>query len=262
MLSALKKVRRTLRARRAELRTVIARRFRRAASLDERLRDRIRKRINALGTTYEDGNSNVIGHTYHPIYFPEFRSVPAHRAACESRLGLIVADLELCQGDWILDVGANVGYFAFGLADRGAIVEAYESESDTFEIGAALARLHDANVLYVNRAMSMGTLPLLRPRYRATLLLSVFHWIIKQEGEEQAVKVLQDLVSRSERLYFEVPCISNDAMFRHPWFSSYDSVQAFFKRELPLCEIVRLGDDEEWAGRVLWRIRSKSGCDD
>lgn len=256
-MAVLRALTRRLSTRRAELKTLLARRFGPSRSREERLHARIRARVKALGATYEDGNSNLVGYTYHPIFFPGFDSVPAHRAACDARLDAIIGDLQPRAGDWILDVGANVGYFSFGLAERGAFVEAYEAESDTFEIGAALAQLHDANVIYVNRSVSARALPLLRPRYRAVLLLSVFHWIVKQEGESQALAVLRDLLRRSERLYFEVPCDSGDALYRHAWFSSPENVQAFFARELPSFEATRLGEDGDWAGRVLWRIRSR-----
>jgi SAM-dependent methyltransferase len=225
-----------------------------AASAEERLKARIRARIRRLGRIYEDGNSDLVGYTYHPIYYKGFGSVPAHRSECDARLAAIMHDLHPQPGDWVLDVGANVGYFAFGLAQAGARVEAWEVESDTFEIGAALARLHQADVLYVNQGLSRRTLRLLRPRYRAVLVLSVFHWIVKQEGADDAIAVLRDLMDCAERLYFEVPCYAADAQFKHPWFASRHSLAAFFEEALPEFTVVPLLEDARWMDRVLWRI--------
>jgi 2-polyprenyl-3-methyl-5-hydroxy-6-metoxy-1,4-benzoquinol methylase len=81
-------------------------------------------RVKELGRTYEDGNSDLLGYTYHPIPFAGFEHVNAHRDECDARLRAILDALKVRPGDWILDVGANVGFFAFSLARLGAIVEA------------------------------------------------------------------------------------------------------------------------------------------
>ena len=92
------------------------------------LRRRIMSRIKELGRWYEDGNSDLLAFTYHPIPFPEFEHIKCHRREVESRLQAILTRLQVAKGDWILDIGANVGYFAFSLERLGAMVEAYESQ--------------------------------------------------------------------------------------------------------------------------------------
>jgi hypothetical protein len=235
--------------------TAIYRKFLRDQGEEGRLRRRIHERIRRLGRTYEDGNSDLIGYTYHPIPFEGFGTVRSHRAMCESRLRAILDNLVIEPGDWVLDIGANVGYFAFSLARLGALVEAYEVQSDTFEIGAALSKLHEADVLFINKAMSTATLRFLRPHYRVTLLLSIFHWIVKQEGEVGATQLLQDLCRRSEALFFEAPCNEDDAMYKHHWFSTEESCEEFLQTALPFAQITRLQTDDDWQGRILWMIK-------
>ena len=147
-----------------------------------------------------------------------------------------------------------MGFFAFSLDGRGAFVEAYEPHSATFEIGAALAKLHESNVLYVNRGVSVAGLRLLRAHYRAVLLLSVFHWIVKQEGEAGASHILRDLAGRADMVFFEVPCEAGEAMFKHPRFSSRESVEGYLREILPAARLTLLAQDDSWGARLLYKI--------
>jgi len=220
-------------------------------SEEKELRHRIRDRVRELGRWYEDGNSDLMAHTYHPIPFPEFEHIKCHRSEVESRLRAILTRLHVTKGDWILDIGANVGFFAFSLERQGAMVEAYELNSATFEIGAALSKLHKANVLYINKALGRESLAYLRPHYKAVLLLSVFHWIVKQEGRDDAAAVLRDLARRADMIFFEVPTSSSDGMFQDELFASPEAIESFLRETLPGVVFDELASNDEWGGRSL-----------
>jgi hypothetical protein len=237
------------------LRTSGYRALRPDAAEAARLRARVLARVRELGRTYEDGNSDLLGYTYHPIPFEGFEHLNAHRPECDERLRAILDAVTIRPGDWVLDVGANVGFFAFSLARLGAIVEAYEPHSASFEIGAALSKLYRSDVLYINRGLSEAGLRYLRPRYRAILLLSVFHWIVKQDGDEAAERVLRDLAGRADVVFFEVPASPVDGMFRNLNFVSRASLEAYLARVLPDATIVALSEDDAWAARPLYAIR-------
>jgi len=166
-------------------------------------------------------------------------------------LQAILTRLHVAKGDWILDIGANVGFFAFSLERQGAMVEAYELNSATFEIGAALSKLHKANVLYINKALGRESLPYLRPHYKAILLLSVFHWIVKQEGREGAAAVLRDLARRADLIFFEVPTSTSDGMFQDELFASKEAIESFLGETLPGVTFRELASDDGWGGRFL-----------
>lgn len=220
-------------------------------SEEEQLRRRILSRIKELGRWYEDGNSDLMAFTYHPIPFAEFEHIKCHRSEVDLRLKAILTRLQVAEGDWILDVGANVGYFAFSLERQGAMVEAYELNSTTFEIGAALSKLHKAKVLYINKGLSRESLPYLRSHYKAILLLSVFHWIVKQEGREGAATVLRDLAQRADLIFFEVPTSSSDGMFQDELFASKEAIANFLGETLPGATFRELACDDGWGGRFL-----------
>jgi hypothetical protein len=221
----------------------------------ERLRARVLARVRELGRTYEDGNSDLLGYTYHPIPFEDFDHLNAHRPECDARLQAILGALTIRPGDWVLDVGANVGFFAFSLARLGAIVEAYEPHSASFEIGAALSKLYRSDVLYINRGLSESGLRYLRPRYRAVLLLSVFHWVVKQNGDKAAARVLRDLVDRADVVFFEVPASPVDGMFHNRDFVSRSAIEAYLARVLPGATIEALSEDDAWSARPLYALR-------
>ena len=143
------------------------------------------------------------------------------------------------------------GFFAFSLERQGAMVEAYELNSATFEIGAALSKLYKANVLYINKPLGRESLPFLRPHYKAILLLSVFHWIVKQEGREGAATVLRDLAQRADLIFFEVPTSSSDGMFQDELFASKETIESFLRDTLPGVACHELACDDGWGGRFL-----------
>ena len=226
---------------------------------DELLRERIRSRINELGKRYEDGNSDLIEHTYHPIPFPGFEKIKSHRTEMANRLLCIQRKLGDANGSWILDIGANVGFFAFSLAKEGYIVEAYELNSATFEIGAALSKLFASNVIYINKAIGLKAVPYLRPHYKAVLMLSVFHWIVKQEGVDGATKLLAEIARRTDQIFFETPCSDSEGMFQHEIFNSQSSVEAYLSDALPKAKISILSKDESWGERNLYSLDT-SNC--
>jgi hypothetical protein len=221
---------------------------------ENELRRRIMSRVKELGRWYEDGNSDLMAFTYHPIPFPGFEHIKCHRREAELRLQAILTRLHVAKGDWILDIGANVGFFAFSLERQGAMVEAYELNSGTFEIGAALSKLHKTNVLYINKALGRESLPYLRPHYKAILLLSVFHWIVKQEGRMGAAAVLRDLARRADLIFFEVPTSPSDGMFQDELFASKEAIENFLRETLPGVTCRELACDDGWGARSLLLI--------
>jgi hypothetical protein len=233
------------------LRTRLFRAFGRRRSEEEELRQRVLNRVKELGHWYEDGNSDLVEYTYHPIPFLGYEHVRCHRREVELRLEAILTRLSVVKGDWILDIGANVGFFAFSLERLGATVEAYEPNSPSFEIGAALSKLYRANVLYINKPFNRESLQYLRSHYKAILLLSVFHWIVKQEGRDGAAAVLQDLSRRADLIFFEVPTSSSDGMYQHEIFASKEAIETFLRDTLPGVIFLELAYDEEWGGRFL-----------
>jgi len=222
----------------------------------KRVIESIRRKVKALGSRYEDGNSNCRGYTYHPIVFPEFNNVAYHRdvSGCDERLKAMLSAVEIREGDRVLDVGANVGFFSFSMAKKGAIVDSVELQSESFEIGAALAKLYDMNVSYINKPISRKLLHHLDNSYKCALLLSVVHWVMKQCGREETIELLRDIAQRSEIIFFEVPSTAEDGMVVHEDFTSLKKVKSFLVEALPEHNATELLIGEKWGNRVLFKI--------
>jgi hypothetical protein len=216
----------------------------------------IREKIRNLGKQYEDGNSNCIGYTYHPIYFDEFSDVSCHRgeSACRERLDCIEKEVHIESGDRVLDIGANVGFFAFSFASKGAVVDAIEAQTESFEIGSALAKQNSAHVYYINKPISVRVLDDLDHRYKVALLLSVLHWVMKQEGRLETIKILRAVVSRADTVFLEVPADPSDGMVFHEEFSNLENVRRFLSEALPDHEIKEILQSREWGHRPLFKI--------
>jgi hypothetical protein len=75
------------------LRTRLFRAIGRRGTEEKELRRRIMNRVKELGRWYEDGNSDLMAFTYHPIPFPEFEHIKCHRREVESRLQAILTSL-------------------------------------------------------------------------------------------------------------------------------------------------------------------------
>jgi hypothetical protein len=223
---------------------------------DEKIDSLIRKKIKTLGRQYEDGNSNCIGYTYHPIYFRDLGNVSCHRgeSACRERLECIEKEVEVNPGDRVLDVGANVGFFSFALASQGAIVDAIEAQTESFEVGAALSKKYDATVYFVNKPVSVEVLNHLDHHYKISLLLSVLHWVMKQEGKQKTIEILRAVADRSEMIFVEVPSDPSDGMVFHEEFSSLDNVRKFLTEALPDHDIEEILQNREWGNRSLFKI--------
>jgi len=81
--------------------------------------------------------------------------------------------------------------------------------------------------------------------------LSVFHWIVKQEGREGAAAILRNLARRADMIFFEVPTSSSDGMFQDELFASQEAVASFLRETLPGAACDELACDDEWGGRLL-----------
>ena len=238
------------------LKTKVLRKILPERNADQKALRDIKKKVKRLGSRYEDGNSNCRGYTYHPIVFDDFSQVSYHRdvSGCEERFRAILEDIHIKPGDRVLDVGANVGYFAFSLAKHGAIVDAVELQTDSFEIGASLAKMYNMDVCYLNKPISRQLLAHLDNQYKCVLLLSVIHWVMKQCGREETIELLREIARYSDTIFFEVPSTPEDGMVTHEDFLSIGGVKEFLAEAFPEFTVEELLTGTNWRKRVLFKI--------
>ncbi|MFE4699116.1 hypothetical protein ACFRIC_18810 [Streptomyces sp. NPDC056738] len=101
-----------------------------------------------------------------------------------------------------LDVGANVGYFPIKLAQRGIPSVALESDPKCVRTAmTAVRRNRLNNVAVMDLELGPGTLALV-PATDCTLLLSVWHHMVRELGLEAATDLLRGLWNRTGKVMF------------------------------------------------------------
>ena len=129
-----------------------------------------------------------------------------------------------------MDIGANVGWFTFALANRGIHVVAIERHPRHYRTLLYLAkRLKADNVTVMVAELNLVTSPLL-PRTDCVLFLSVWHHIVRELGLTAATEILATLWEHTNQvLFFETGERELDPKFGLPtmdpnslsWLTSY-----------------------------------------
>jgi len=101
-----------------------------------------------------------------------------------------------------LDVGANVGYFPIQLAKRGIPSVALESDPKCVRTAMTAVRRNKLdNVAVMHLEFRPDTLALL-PSTDCTLLLSLWHHLVRELGLDAATQLLQGLWTRTGKVMF------------------------------------------------------------
>jgi hypothetical protein len=101
-----------------------------------------------------------------------------------------------------LDVGANVGYFPIKLASRGVPTVALESEPKYVRTAAtAVRRNRLTNVAVMELELRPDTIGLL-PATDCTLVLSLWHHLVREQGINTATELLREVWARTGKVMF------------------------------------------------------------
>ncbi|MFH9015620.1 hypothetical protein ACH4C6_30150 [Streptomyces sp. NPDC017943] len=101
-----------------------------------------------------------------------------------------------------LDVGANAGYFPIMLGRRGVAAVALEAEPKYARTAAtAVRRNRLTNVAIMELELRPDTVGLL-PAADCTLVLSVWHHLVRLQGLETATALLRDVWARTGKVMF------------------------------------------------------------
>ncbi|WP_143074830.1 hypothetical protein [Streptomyces mangrovisoli] len=152
--------------------------------------DEVRLRLDAL----PDG-------IYQPV--PGIRVRKAKRSVgTGSRWAAMAPVVERLKVETALDVGANVGYFPIRLAQRGIASVALEADPKCVRTAmTAVRRNRLDNVAVTSLEFRPDTLGLL-PATDCTLLLSLWHHLVREMGFGTATDLLRGLWSRTGKVMF------------------------------------------------------------
>lgn len=104
----------------------------------------------------------------------------------------------------VLDIGCNIGYFTFSMAQRGGFCLGIDVSRNDLMVAQALATLHQVgNVAFSELRIEPENASTL-PRADVVICLSVFHHWVHRYGEETASKIMRGIADSACRyLVFE-----------------------------------------------------------
>ena len=121
---------------------------------------------------------------------------------CYDRLDTIKKVLSSHPISSALDIGCNVGFFSFSLAEQGIPVVGVEMDRKFFRTACyAKKRIGLKNIGFLNLEIDNDTAVLL-PKTDLILLLSVWHHWVKYHGLDSATKLLNTIWKKSNRMMF------------------------------------------------------------
>lgn len=146
------------------------------------------------------------GDLYHPVPFYEFRNLRTmtNGKTPYRRLAMILSRYGDLRGREVLDVGCNVGFYAFSLAKRGARVTGVDQGSQYIEIAKELSKIYGVPAEFHHLPVTPEWLLTKRGAYDLTLCFSVLQWVIDQRDREYGGQVLEAISAKSNALFFDV----------------------------------------------------------
>jgi 2-polyprenyl-3-methyl-5-hydroxy-6-metoxy-1,4-benzoquinol methylase len=179
---------------------------------------------------------------YQPVDDERVKGFKLWRHECDERLAFILQHLD---GQTVLDVGSETGWFSRELAKRGYEVTAIEPDEQRIAVSRYLAIITNLRVNHLHE--SWQTHLRREGRYDAALFLSVFHHNILAVGVEQAFSELAAFKGKTKQLFFECPSSASEIKWlRGTDKQKYHFLEADFIRRVE--ETVDMRVTASWKG--------------
>ena len=140
--------------------------------------------------------------TYNPHGFKLIGSNPPKRD-CEDRLQEIVRAIDISRITSYLDVGSQLGFYVFRLADQNGrmIAQGVEKNRVACAYANALTRLNGVRNVSFTRAEMTGGFARSIPNYDLISFMSVFHHVVHFDGFEAADAIMRELYRKCGRFF-------------------------------------------------------------
>lgn len=121
---------------------------------------------------------------------------------CNSILNSLGKDI---TGLRVLDVGSSLGYTSFYMADRGAVVQAWESNVNNAEVAKHVRGVNGVPVDLLVKELNIDTAKTIKTnQFDVVIVLSVFHHLIHEQGLESTKKIVGELLQKAPILIVEL----------------------------------------------------------
>ncbi|HET8651952.1 MAG TPA: hypothetical protein VFM13_05215 [Gaiellaceae bacterium] len=220
-------------------------------------------------------NERLVARLGLPYYVTNYQSLPwvglrsgTRASGTESRLAAMLPDLERCEVESALDVGGHVGWFAFEFARRGIDTVVVEREDRAIRVGLyAREKAGLSQVSFLVMDVQPGNAFLL-PEVDCTLMLSIWHHLVRESGVEAATEVLGASWQKTRKvLFFDTGAAEMPPDWGLPNMKPEPKVwlRRYLTKACPNGEVVDLGEhdafgpDNEPVRRTLFAVIKSSG---
>jgi len=143
---------------------------------------------------------------YQPTYSPKkfwFWGKDISKRNCEDRIAVIKENIDFsCIGSY-LDIGSQLGYFVFRIAEtnKNMIAQGLEMDKYASLYSSSIVSLNDIqNVSFLNTKITPEIVVAL-PNYDVISFLNVFHHIVHFEGFESADKIMHEFYKKCNKYF-------------------------------------------------------------
>lgn len=140
--------------------------------------------------------------TYNPKKHPFIKSRFCKRN-CDDRLSAMRENIDFSRINSYLDIGSQIGYFVFNLAELNKNMLAHGMEMDTVACAYSNSILFLNNLRNISFSNSKITPEIAKgmPKYDVISFLGVFHHVVFFDGYKVADKIMHELYKKCN-LYF------------------------------------------------------------
>lgn len=201
------------------------------------------EQIQALIVNIKNQKLETWANIYHPLPFYEFGNLTTQVAPATpyQRLQMILdqADGDV-QGKRVLDLGCNLGFYSFSLAQRGAKPTGIELRADYHDISKRIVDLYNLPVNFRNESLTpelvdeVGDVDI-------TLCFSMIQWVIDQQGMDYGKQILNTISRRSRMFLFDVSVNVGAACLKCPLGQEISYVHDLLKDATDYTDIQLVG---------------------
>ena len=139
--------------------------------------------------------------TYAPNAFIPRKNVLDDERASYGRLDAINSFLPENEALSVIDVGCNLGFFTFKMAERGGFCIGIDYGRNEILAAKALAYKHSVdNIVFAQKEITPENASLL-PKADMVICLSIFHHWIRKLGEQKSLKIMQGLADSANKYF-------------------------------------------------------------
>ena len=204
------------------------------------------KLIGEIGTKKIGGSSTKPGCLYHDL---PFFTTKTHRKNTELRVQKIL-DVYDIKGKKGLDIGCSVGGISFRLQKAGAEMTGIDYDVSVMKLATTIEEKYQTGAKFIRCDFSFS-LACNLVFHDFIIWFDHWMWLAKQKGEYEAIKVLKEVATKTNNLFFSTS--QGDGQAKNRLFSTEGDVIELLKHSTDYI-IVNLGTvNDKWHRRnIFW----------